>query len=162
MLKKHSFFKFFLKGFSYFTLGIFTSLTFSVSLHGAEKIYFIYSSIEETLNINSLETFAQNKGELYDTIAKLDSAFFKALNECDLKKYESFLAFDYEFYHDKQGLTVSKTSEMKSMSLFCGEQRERLAHWLNQSLVNSKSHWENSNVKEVCWRQQTIVTNCIE
>lgn len=49
-----------------------------------------------------LETFAQNKGELYDTIAKLDSAFFKALNECDLNKYESFLAFDYEFYHDKQ------------------------------------------------------------
>ena len=72
-----------------------------------------------------VESFAQKSGELYDTISKLDSTFFKALNECDLKKYESFLAFDYEFYHDKQGLTVSKESEMKSMSLFCGEQRER-------------------------------------
>ncbi|MDY8135434.1 nuclear transport factor 2 family protein [Aquimarina sp. 2201CG5-10] len=75
--------------------------------------------------ITCLESFAQNKGELYDTILKLDSTFFKALNECDLEKYESFLAFDYEFYHDKQGLTVSKTSEIKSMSLFCGEQRKR-------------------------------------
>lgn len=72
-----------------------------------------------------IESFAQKSGELYDTISKLDSTFFKALNECNLKKYESFLAFDYEFYHDKQGLTVSKASEMKSMGLFCGEQRER-------------------------------------
>ncbi len=72
-----------------------------------------------------VESFAQRSGELYNTISKLDSTFFKALNECDLKKYESFLAFDYEFYHDKQGLTVSKASEMESMNLFCGKQRER-------------------------------------
>lgn len=72
-----------------------------------------------------IESFAQKSGELYNTISKLDSTFFRALNECDLEKYESFLAFDYEFYHDKQGLTVSKASEIKSMSLFCGEQRER-------------------------------------
>jgi len=72
-----------------------------------------------------VKSFAQRSGELYNIISKLDSTFFKALNDCDLKKYESFLAFDYEFYHDKQGLTVSKGSEMKSMNLFCGEQRER-------------------------------------
>ena len=72
-----------------------------------------------------VESFAQKSGELYNTISKLDSTFFKALNECNLEKYESFLAFDYEFYHDKQGLTVSKQSEMESMNLFCGEQKER-------------------------------------
>ncbi|REG76906.1 uncharacterized protein DUF4440 [Algoriphagus antarcticus] len=72
-----------------------------------------------------VKSLAQRSGELYNTISKLDSTFFKALNDCDLKKYESFLAFDYEFYHDKQGLTVSKGNEMKSMELFCGEQRER-------------------------------------
>ena len=71
------------------------------------------------------KSFSQRSGELYNTISELDSTFFKALNNCDLKKYESFLAFDYEFYHDKQGLTVSKGNEMKSMNLFCGEQRER-------------------------------------
>ncbi len=72
-----------------------------------------------------VKSFAQRSGELYNTISELDSTFFKALNDCDLKKYKSFLAFDYEFYHDKQGLTVSKENEMKSMNLFCGEQRER-------------------------------------
>ena len=71
------------------------------------------------------KSFAQRSGELYDTIFKLDHTFFKALNECDLKTYASFLSFDYEFYHDKQGLTVSKRNEMESMQLFCGEQRER-------------------------------------
>ncbi|MEQ9265816.1 MAG: nuclear transport factor 2 family protein [Balneolaceae bacterium] len=71
------------------------------------------------------ESYAQKSGELYDTISKLDSTFFKALNECDLDTYESFLAFDYELYHDKQGLTVSKRKEMESMNLFCGEQRDR-------------------------------------
>jgi len=71
-----------------------------------------------------VKSFAQRSGELYNTISELDSTFFKALNDCDLKTYESFLAFDYEFYHDKQGLTVSKGNEMKSMNLFCGEQRE--------------------------------------
>lgn len=72
-----------------------------------------------------VKCFAQRSGELFNTISELDRIFFKALNDCDLKKYESFLAFDYEFYHDKQGLTVSKGHEMKSMNLFCGEQQER-------------------------------------
>ncbi len=72
-----------------------------------------------------VKSFAQRSGELYTTISKLDSTFFRALNECNLKKYESFLAFDYEFYHDKAGITISRGNEMKSMNLFCGEQRER-------------------------------------
>jgi ketosteroid isomerase-like protein len=75
--------------------------------------------------IISVKSFAQRSGELYHTISKLDSTFFKALNDCDLKKYESMLTFDYELYHDKAGLTISKGNEMKSMDLFCGEQRER-------------------------------------
>ncbi|WP_136468506.1 nuclear transport factor 2 family protein [Flagellimonas onchidii] len=80
------------------------------------------------------KSYAQKSGELYNTISKLDSTFFKALNDCDLEKYESFLAFDYEFYHDKQGLTVSKGNEMKSMNLFCGEQRER--QQIKRKLIN--------------------------
>lgn len=68
---------------------------------------------------------AQEAESLFTTISKLDSTFFNSLNECDLETYESFLVFDYEFYHDKQGLTVSKANEMESMKVFCGEQRER-------------------------------------
>jgi predicted dienelactone hydrolase len=40
-----------------FSLGIFTPLTISLPLNAAEKIYFIYEPIEESLNVSSLETF---------------------------------------------------------------------------------------------------------
>jgi ketosteroid isomerase-like protein len=47
---------------------------------------------------------------LYDTIAKLDSIFFDAYNNCSsmLDKYASFYAEDLEFYHDKGGFSSSK------------------------------------------------------
>lgn len=67
----------------------------------------------------------QVEGEFYRKIAELDSLFFAAQNDCDLEKYKSFLAEDFEFYHDKQGLTKSRESEMKTMAIFCGEQRKR-------------------------------------
>jgi ketosteroid isomerase-like protein len=62
---------------------------------------------------------------LFRQIISVDSIFFQALNTCDLKTYESFLTDDFEFYHDKGGLTKSRDAEMKSMTLFCGEQRQR-------------------------------------
>ncbi len=62
---------------------------------------------------------------LFGQVITFDSIFFQALNNCDLKKYESFLADDFEFYHDRGGLTKSREAEMKSMTSFCGEQRQR-------------------------------------
>lgn len=70
-------------------------------------------------------SYSQNNDELYKTIKKLDSLFFKSFNECDLGTYKSFLTEDFEFYHDKQGLTTTRKKEMESMKLFCGEQRNR-------------------------------------
>lgn len=79
------------------------------------------------LLITSLPTcFAQQSGELYDQIAKMDSLYFSAQNACDLPKYASFLSEDFEFFHDKGGFTASKDDEMKGMAIFCGkEQRAR-------------------------------------
>ena len=62
---------------------------------------------------------------LFGQVIILDSIFFQALNNCDLETYESFLTHDFEFYHDRGGLTKSREAEMKSMTLFCGEQRQR-------------------------------------
>jgi len=62
---------------------------------------------------------------LSDEIISVDSIFFQSLNNCDLKTYESFLTDDFEFYHDRGGLTKSREAEMKSMTSFCGEQRQR-------------------------------------
>jgi hypothetical protein len=47
--------------------------------------------------------FAQ-QGELYRTIAGLDTALFDAYNACDMEKFGALLADDLEFYHDVSGL----------------------------------------------------------
>ncbi len=65
-------------------------------------------------------------GKLYREIATMDSLYFAAQNVCDLEKYASFLSEDFEFFHDKGGLTDSKENEMAGMAIFCGkEQRTR-------------------------------------
>ena len=43
--------------------------------------------------------------ELYDSIAMLDSMFFRAFNDKNLARLESFLSADLEFYHDLGGVT---------------------------------------------------------
>ncbi|MEL6658930.1 MAG: nuclear transport factor 2 family protein [Bacteroidota bacterium] len=60
---------------------------------------------------------------LFQTIATMDSLYFSAQNACDLEKYASYLAEDFEFYHDRAGLTPSKESEMSDMAIFCGEEQ---------------------------------------
>lgn len=73
----------------------------------------------------SVQLHGQSSKELYNTISEMDSLYFSAQNNCDLEKYKSFLADDFEFYHDKAGLTSSRDNEMADMKIFCGEQRKR-------------------------------------
>ena len=47
--------------------------------------------------------------DLYQTIIRLDSAFFHAYNTCDLAKQEEFYSDSIEFFHDKTGLETSKS-----------------------------------------------------
>lgn len=46
--------------------------------------------------------------ELHNTIAALDSIFWKAYNECDLETQSRLYSEDIEFYHDQAGLISSK------------------------------------------------------
>ena len=72
-------------------------------------------------------TYAQQSGGLYNEIFQVDSLMFSiAQKDCDLESYESFLAEDFEYFHDKAGFTPSKEAEMADMAIFCGkEQRSR-------------------------------------
>ncbi|MEO0628099.1 MAG: nuclear transport factor 2 family protein [Bacteroidota bacterium] len=61
--------------------------------------------------------------ELFTTIARMDSLYFFAQNSCDLDMYAYHLSEDFEFFHDKAGLTESKENEMLDMAIFCGEEQ---------------------------------------
>ena len=59
---------------------------------------------------------------LYDTIVKLDSTFFHAYNTCDLDKQAILYSDSLEFYHDKAGLSTSKTEMLEaSKANVCGK-----------------------------------------
>jgi ketosteroid isomerase-like protein len=50
----------------------------------------------------------KSQAELESAITTLDTALFDAYNQCDLKRFASFIAEDVEFYHDKGGVTLGR------------------------------------------------------
>lgn len=59
---------------------------------------------------------------LYETVAKLDSVFFDAYNDCDIPKQEEFYSDSIEFYHDKGGLSTSKREIIEGTKKYvCGK-----------------------------------------
>lgn len=75
------------------------------------------SKKEETV-IDTALPEGEQVSELFSTIATMDSLYFSAQNVCDLEKYAYYLSEDFEFFHDKAGLTPSKEKEMMDMANF--------------------------------------------
>lgn len=88
-------------------------------------ISFLFSCQQPTKEESKAITQSDSSqsGELYEEIVKMDSLYFAAQNACDLDKYAFYLSEDFEFFHDKGGLTDSKENEMKGMAIFCGEEQ---------------------------------------
>ncbi|PCJ94850.1 MAG: DUF4440 domain-containing protein [Flavobacteriaceae bacterium] len=53
---------------------------------------------------------------LSQTILELDSSFWESYNTCNIEGFQKFLTQDVEFYHDKGGLTVSRTALMEAIN----------------------------------------------
>ena len=53
--------------------------------------------------------------KLYKEILAIDTALFGSYNNCDLATHEALISEDLEFYHDKGGLSTSKTEYMKAL-----------------------------------------------
>jgi ketosteroid isomerase-like protein len=56
-----------------------------------------------------------NQAELDKAITELDRQLFAAYNHCDLKKFDSLLADDVEFYHDQGGVTLGHAALTESV-----------------------------------------------
>ena len=77
------------------------------------------------LSLVGTQTFAQekvpaleeigNQAELNKAITELDRQLFAAYNHCDLKKFDSLLADDVEFYHDQGGVTLGHAALTESV-----------------------------------------------
>lgn len=66
-------------------------------------------------------------GDLNRTILHLDSLFWQAYNTCDVDGMAALLTDDVEFYHDKNGLTTTKTSMVEAVRKgLCGNENFRL------------------------------------
>ena len=78
---------------------------------------------------NGLPPYVAENPGLHDTIAMMDSLLFDAYNTCKLEKFSSMVDEDLEFYHDRGGLTTSKSSIIESLkNNICGKvTRELLA-----------------------------------
>jgi len=64
----------------------------------------------------------QEENELYRDIVKMDSIYFTAYNNCDMKKQAEIYDEDLEFYHDKGGLVTSKKYILESLEKnICGK-----------------------------------------
>lgn len=76
----------------------------------------------------SAHAFAQTEEKkLTATILHLDSAFWKAYNDCDTAGFKNFFADDVEFYHDKGGITMGAKALIQSLNKnICGNINSRL------------------------------------
>jgi hypothetical protein len=75
-----------------------------------------------------LPVFAQDeKATLDGTIRHQDAAFWDAYNRCDVAQMSQFFWPDFEFYHDKGGLTVGLVSFVEVLKTgLCGKPNFRL------------------------------------
>ncbi|MGH9530110.1 MAG: nuclear transport factor 2 family protein [Terriglobales bacterium] len=75
-----------------------------------------------------LPLFAQDQKALVDaTIRHEDASFWDAYNRCDVAKMSQFFWPDFEFYHDKGGLTVGLGPFVETLKKnLCGKPNYRL------------------------------------
>ena len=70
----------------------------------------------------AIQAYKPDDERLYQTILHLDSLYFNAYNTCDLTTQANLFSDSIEFYHDKGGLTTSKTELMESLKKYiCGK-----------------------------------------
>jgi ketosteroid isomerase-like protein len=66
--------------------------------------------------------YTPDSQQLYDTIARLDSIFFTAYNNCNMKVQAEMYADTIEFYHDQGGLSTSKKDILEATERnICGK-----------------------------------------
>ncbi len=67
-----------------------------------------------SLNAQS-DTQLFTKENIEPIILEHDKQFWESYNHCNIQKFKTFFIEDFEFYHDKEGLTVGLSKLMKTV-----------------------------------------------
>ncbi|WP_271766059.1 nuclear transport factor 2 family protein [Aquimarina algiphila] len=93
-----------------------------------------------TTQISTYAQSNQNHSDqkpLKEIILTLDGQFWKAYNTCDIENFKTFFIDDFEFYHDKGGLTSGLSKMMKLVETgLCGKENPRLRREVVENSVN--------------------------
>lgn len=82
-------------------------------------IFGIFLMLFGTLSISAQ---AAEDSNLYQEIMKMDSVYFQAYNECDMKEQAVLYDENIEFYHDTGGLQTDKEALLQSIQdNICGK-----------------------------------------
>ena len=65
--------------------------------------------------INEIPEYKPSDKKLHNEIVKMDAKYFNAYNTCDMKTQAEIYDEDLEFFHDKGGLSTSKSNILKSL-----------------------------------------------
>ena len=78
--------------------------------------------------------------ELYKTLQSKDSILFDAaFNRCDTDTLESIFTEDFEFYHDKGGLTDSRDAFLQPLRDNCAERDPSAPQYSKRILIKGSS-----------------------
>lgn len=78
---------------------------------------------------------AQNASELFSILKTKDSLLFeKGFNQCDLDIIGQLVTDDIEFYHDRDGITTSKTKFLSAIqNNLCSSEKNRITRVLDKA-----------------------------
>ena len=77
-------------------------------------IYFLIFSISLTSHL--LHAQVEKSSELFQQLKASDSLLFNiGFNTCNMAPFETLVSENFEFYHDKGGITASKVEFIKSL-----------------------------------------------
>ncbi|WBX71985.1 nuclear transport factor 2 family protein [Tenacibaculum retecalamus] len=85
-------------------------------------LYALLFSLITNAQVDEIPNYKAVDLNLHNEIVKMDSIYFTAYNTCDMKTQANLYDEDLEFFHDKGGLSTSKSNLLKTLEKnICGK-----------------------------------------
>ncbi|ARV07829.1 DUF4440 domain-containing protein [Polaribacter sp. SA4-10] len=91
-------------------------------------LMFLFSLIMNA-QVNEIQKYKAPNLELHNEIIKMDSIYFAAYNNCDMKTQAHLYDEKIEFFHDKGGFANDKTALLKSL-------KDNICNKVTRTLIN--------------------------